>query len=1187
MTGHRAGGPRSGRETLDAMIGDARRRWRLRVALRGIAVVLAAAFVALVIGAYLLEQSRFTPGSVLAARALVGLVVLVAGARLIVWPLLRAVPDDRVALYLEEHEPSLGASLVSALAVRDRHGTSDALAGRVVAQATERARAVQLGRRVERGALRRGAATAAGVAALAVAAVVAGPPFLRSGARAMLWPWGAGGDAVPVYAIDVRPGDASVPRGGDLGVAATLRGFSEDEAVVLLRRGAGLEWERVPMIGRDSAGNFAGRLLALDSAAEYSVEAGRVRSPVYRIAVVDRPYARRVSLEYRFPGYTGLAAQRVEDGGDVAAPRGTSVIVTVTPSAPARAGRLIVDGAAPVALTLGDSGVLTGSMRVERDGFYRVELTGADGATGPASLDYTIDVLSDRPPTVTVAEPGRDLRVTRLEEVFASVEAEDDYGVAAVDLVYSVNGGGEQTVALHRAGARRTPDVTAGHTFFLEEMPLQPGDVVSYYARARDNDAVSGAHGAATDIYFLQVRPFGQTYRQADQQGGQGGGRREESPNALSERQRQIVSATFKVLRDSALTTERQRREDLTTLALAQGRLREQVTRLADRMMMRGGTAVASDSSLRQIAEALPLAAAAMGEAEERLGRRAPADALPHEQRALQQLLRAEAAFREVQVSFGGGGSGSEGGGDSSPEELADLFGLEADRLQNQYESVQRGGQEERTTSAEVDRTMERLRELASRQLRESERMRREAEAMRQRQPQSGGGGGGGGSAGDAQRQMAQEAEQLARRLERLTRDDPSPALQRSLRELQAAADAMRRAAAANGEAGAASAAAARERLEQARRLLGERRTETGERALRDAQRQAAELADEQRRVAAAAERLARGEGRGADAERRVLDDKSAMEERVGALERDLDRLAREMRREQPDAAGRLQGAADAIRDGQLRERLRFSRDVARGGRSAEYARNLEEQIGSTLDDVRRRVDAAAGAVREPSERAGNQAVERARELARGVESMGERMQQRREGQGGAQGARPGEQGGRTPGGSAPGQQGGQQQGAQEGGQQGGGAAPGGAQPGTQSPGEPGGGGRGIAVGGGRGRLSAEDVRQLTREMAQRRADAEELRRSVGRQGMSTKELEELIGRMRALENARVYDDPEEAARLQSAVADGLKAFEFALRRRVEGEPAEQLRLGAADDVPAEFRRLVEEYYRSLARTQR
>jgi hypothetical protein len=817
---------------------------------------------------------------------------------------------------------------------------------------------------------------------------------------------------------------------------------------------------------------------------------------------------------------------------------------------------------------------------------------------------------------VTIAEPGRDTKVTRLEEVFASVEAEDDYGVARVELVYSVNGGAEQTVALHQAGARRTPEVTAGHTFFLEELPLKPGDVVSYYARARDNDAVSGAHSAATDIYFLQVRPFGQNYRQAEQQGGGGGGGPQESPNALSERQREIVAATHKVVRDAGQTPERQRREDLATLALSQSRLREQVERLAERVRQRGGAA--PDSALRQIAEALPLAVAAMREAEERLGKRQPNDALPAEQRALQQLQRAEAAYRDVEVSMGAQQGGGGGGGNTRPEDLADLFGLEADKLRNQYESVQRsGGSAPREqANAEVDRTLERLRELAARQQRESERMRREAEALRQRT----GSGGGGSGGGEGQRQLAQQAEELARTLERLSRETQSPELRQSARQLQEAADQMRRSAAAGGDAAAASAASARDRIESARRALDNTRSARAENDTRQLQRRAQQLAEEQRRVGAAAERLAGGEGRGTQAEAQVLTQKDSLAGAVAALERDLDRAARDARREQPDAARRLQEAANAIRDTRVLDKLRFSKNVARGG-SPEYVRNIEEQIASNLDDVRDRVNAAAGAVREPGTRRSAQAVDRARELAEGMESLGERMRQRRE-QGGRQLAQSGQPGapgqagqqgqrgqaGQQGQGGQQGQQGQQGQGGQQG--QSGQGQGGQGQQGQQGQGGQGGGqgsreggsisaAAGTQYGGGDARpgasrgsptsggFSAEDARQFGREMQARRGDAEELRRLLAQQGIQTGDLESLIARMRALEGQRAYDDPEEAERLQAAVIEGLKAFEFALRRRVDGPQGDQLRLGGSDEVPAGFRALVDEYYKSLARVRR
>ena len=1190
--------PGSRRDELTAAIRRVRRRWRMRVALTGLAVVLAATLAALLVGTVVMERFRFSDGAVTLARVAVYLVAAGAALRYLLVPALRRVSDERVALYIEERDPSLGASLLSAIDARSAEG-SPVLAARLVEEAAGRVRALDHGRRVERAALRRAAGMAAGVVAVAALALLVAPPFVRSGARLVFWPWQTAEAATP-YRVTVQPGSVTIPRGADLAVTARLFGFESEQAELLVRRGAATEWERVPMSAGARAGEYAARLFDVDTAAQYAVEAAGVRSPTFAVTVTDLPTVRTIALDYRFPPYTGLPPQKVEDGGDVAALRGTTVTVTATPTMPVRGGRLVVEGGAPVPLTLGADGRLAGDLRVDKPGFYRVELVAPDGQTVRGSLDYVIDVLPDRPPTVAIREPGRDVKATRLEEVFTSVEAEDDYGVAQVELVYSVNGGDQRAVPLHAARGRRTPQVTAGHTFFLEELPLKPGDVVSYFARARDNDAVSGAHAATTDIYFVQVKPFGQTYRQAEQQGGgqQGG---EESPNALSARQREIIAATFKLARDRAATPDAQWREDMTTLALAQARLKEQVDALAARVQQRGGTALQADSGMREIMEALPLAASEMKAAEEQLGRRRANEALPPEQRALQQLQRAEAAFREVQVSFGG----TPGGGAGSPpdaDELADLFALEADKRQNQYEGVERGERRQQEADREVDRTLERLRELAARQQREAERAKREAEAMRAQSGSNSPGGGGGGS---GQRQLAQEAEQLARQLERLARETPSPELRESARRLNEAADAMRRAAAGQPGSASATATSALDRLEQARRQLESGRSSRLERDARDAERRAAALAEQQERVAADAGRAG---ARGQEEEARLLADKDSMAARVSALERDLDRMARESRRDQPEASRKLQEAANAVRSSQLRERLRFSKDVARAG-SPEYARNLESTIRDNLNGLRDRVAEAARAVREPESRAADRTLERARALAQGAESMAERLRQRRE-QGGAGGQESAEAGRDGQPGDQPGSAAGDQPGGQPSGQPGQGGQPGQPAEGQQGPqggtpgGMPGGGNiappsgqsrPGVAAGGrgggrqggqgvGTGRLSPEEARQFGREMESRRAEAEELRRALARQGYDAGELDALIRQMRELESQRTYNDPEEAERLQAAVADGLKAFEFALRRRIEGERPDQLRIGGSDDVPEGFRKLVEEYYRSLGR---
>src|SRR5690606_1874799 len=116
----------------------------------------------------------------------------------------------------------------------------------------------------------------------------------------------------------------------------------------------------------------------------------------------------------------------------------------------------------------------------------------------------------------------------------------------------------------------------------------------------------------------------------------------------------------------------------------------EQVGTLVERMRNRG---VVMDSSFNAILELLPRASGEMEAASGQLQAREPRQALTPEQKALQYLQQAEAVYREVQVSMNQGQNGGGAGSAPRAEDLADLFGLELDKLQNQYETAERSRQ--------------------------------------------------------------------------------------------------------------------------------------------------------------------------------------------------------------------------------------------------------------------------------------------------------------------------------------------------------------------------------------------------------------------------------------------------------------------------------------------------------------
>src|SRR5215203_2447301 len=920
------------------VIRQVRRRWRMKLALRGALAVTALGLLLFLLSARALEAARFTPQSIVTFR-----IVLAAGiagliAYLLARPLLRRVRDEQVAMYLEEHEPSLQATIISALEASNQGSgqSSPALVRKLVEEAIERARAVEYGKRVEHQPLRKYAASGAAVLVGAIAVFVFGPAYLRHAGSALFLLSRDVEAAVP-YRVEVKPGNATIAKGADQVISAQLSGFDSEDVALMVKKAPDAEFEKIGMV-RGEAGSFDGMLFDLAAPVEYFVEAAGVRSAVFTLKVVELPYVQKLELEYHFPAYTGLAPQKIEDGGDIAVLRGTEVRVRAVPTMATSGGHVVLEKISDVPLAPAPDGALNGSFKVDRDGFYHLDMNAPTGERVTASPQYAIDVLADQPPHVSIAKPGRDTDASPIEEVFVEAKAEDDFGVKNLELVYSVNGGAEHTIRLFD-GQKRMPEVSAGHTFYLEELSLKPGDSVAYFARAKDNDAVQGAKPASSDMYFVRIRPLSKDFKRAQSQasGGGGGGGQQDNAGNLSEQQRKIIAATFNVQRDRKSMSADKLRENTTVVALSQTKLRQQVEELFTQMTRRMG----SDASFKKILELLPQAITEMKNAEDKLQASSPDGALPPEQKALQFLQQAEEEY-EVQVQTerqqGGGG----GGGQQQNKDLSDLFEMEVDRMANQYETRQQAQQQQ--ADQKLDELAEKLKELARRQEQEAERQRRRAAAG---QTASGSG------AGNSQRELAEQAEEAARRLEQLSREENRSELMQSAQQLRQAADAMRKAAANGQQASGAQSAEALERLRQAEQQLRRSQTGRAERDVADAARKAGELASEQKAIADQVKGLGSPAERNRDQVQQLLDRKAAMEQKVGELEKQVDRAAADMRRDEREAGRKMTEASTAIRDNRVRDKIRYSGSMVRSGMSTSDTDNFEREIGSNLDAVR------------------------------------------------------------------------------------------------------------------------------------------------------------------------------------------------------------------------------------------
>lgn len=1127
-----------------------------------------------------------------------GLVVL-AGSALVAalgiptWTLwsFRSRPTDRqVARLIEERCPELEDRLAAAAHFSEQPSASP-LHGLLMADAASRVRDLEIDEVVSRSALKRSALQAAG----ATAAVMAiGVVALEPATRAV--------EAVSLYAfphrvtLTVLPGDAKVVAGETLRIEARFANGAGPMAGVIPTvavQGAD-ESESADMIAVPE-----GFELNLGPATEdftYAVSAAAVASPEYRVTVLHPPRIERIDVEYRYPAFTGLVPRVEEDGGDVYAPAGTDVTLRVHVDKPVRSGAVVMAGGERIEMGPRAGRVVEAELHIAVDGSYRVAVSDLDDLTNPGETEYFIRVMADRPPDVRIMRPAGDREITPLEEVTIEARADDDFGLEHLELVVSVRGGPEEVVRLADAGQART--LTGGHVLYAEDLGLQPGDFVTYYARAQDVSRGKRATEARSDIFFLEVTPFDAEFTAAQSQSMMGGGGR--SIDDLVTAQKEIIVATWKL--DRRADAGGRSEDDIKSIGRAQGELRARAEQAAQRIAARSprgltGRPQRGGAEREGGGHPLEAAAAAMARAETALDTQDTSEALPHEMEALNQLLKAQAEVREQQVArqeANGGGGGS----NRSNQDLSALFDRELRRQQEtNYETRDSATQREPDAESEA---LERVRELAKRQ----------DELSRQQR--------------DLASQQAQlEAEELKRRLERLTREQAelrqrAEELAQQLSDTSSTADGAtgrgedtsasglgrRGLEAASEEMRGATSELRRQQLEEAatrgeqaadrlreleEQMLG-RVPEARRRALGEMQLEAQQLAEAQRRVANETSRL-EAERLQVESVRRLAEEQERLARRTEALENELNELAgatdETTVREALAAAGRalaerdverrMEESAAAMRAlGETGERSEDAAGTAAAADDDALARLAVEEA-ALADDLGLAAGrlAEAGNGEDPEGWRLSEQLARVQELQARLDDLQRRLQEREDASGSP------DESGRAPGKSAADAD------AEKPGESSGQAARGsdvqGEQPGAPATNGP----RGSQ--GQAGESGEADLNQLVEEYAKELREAQAMIDEARRDNPGLGGTPETHRFSQSAPGVEAFKQDRSAwTILRHDVSSALELLESALSERLSRlEARDRLKAGPDARPPGEYEKLVELYYQSLASTNR
>ncbi len=493
-----------------------------------------------------------------------GIVVLSIGVaiyitiQMLIRPLLRKLPHSTVAAYLEKAYPNIENRILSAVQLKptlenNRLGYAQEFVEQLIFQTQHDVQKIESKKIFQNEFVKIKRHAGITVVALGVLALTNFllPSALKGFTQTIETLPKTPMEGFTAQIEEVRPGNIQIKRGADVTVTAKVSGHLDAPVYVYYRLAqADSEskddtnvqespdtdmnvgqneqqlphlldnetWQSLLMNRQPTEIPYSAKIENIDRSLQYYVSTKDVASERYQITVSHEPIVKNFQLQLNYPAYTQLPSQTLEaNTGDLEVLYGTEVVLTGKSNKPLTEAHLIFEESDLVKLEIEAETQMKGSFIAKEAGTYHIQIQDTDGLTNSDPLSYTLNVFKDSTPQVEIIEPGKDLVLDNDMLVKLKVEATDDYGIQALQLVHRIQKENvdDVTVMLKQIPSTTSPPQTSQfltYSWDIEPIGLFPGEAVSYYVQAIDTDDVSGPNIGKSRTYTVRFPTLDELY---------------------------------------------------------------------------------------------------------------------------------------------------------------------------------------------------------------------------------------------------------------------------------------------------------------------------------------------------------------------------------------------------------------------------------------------------------------------------------------------------------------------------------------------------------------------------------------------------------------------------------------------------------------------------------------------------
>ncbi|MCC9601648.1 hypothetical protein LOC67_13905 [Stieleria sp. JC731] len=747
----------------------------------------------------------------------------------------------------------------------------------------------------------------------------------------------------------------------------------------------------------------AGFLPSVDQAMRYRIESDDWSSEFYSINVFEFPELRRSDALLTFPEYTGMAERQVEDTYKVTVVEGTKVVwrLVLNKTVPTCSLAIVdseaviectsIDPAAVDDLTLvGDYAIYEATLVAKQSQDFVLNLIDDEGRKNKFPPKLSIKVQPNKPPSLEL-DQARDITVSALQEIELSAKVRDDYGISKTGLTYQREDNAEVVVEL-ASGIGRNAKQSIEHLLDFEAMEAEVDDLVSFYFWAEDVDADGNLRRTESDLFFAEVRPFEEIYRQGDssqseqssqqQQQQQQGGAAQQAEE-LIKLQKEIIVAVWNQIRQ-ALGDNDVKEEDIKVIAESQASALEQAGELGQQVSDAKSEAIA-----RRVVEDMQATIDSLT-SEASFEERLPA-ARRNAQSALSGLMKLRA--REFEITRGQQQQQSQSGQRAGSARQNQIDELDLDQDESRYETQQQAQAEtqQQQEAAEDRQVLSRLRELSRRAEDLMEELAKLQSALEQAEDEK--------EEEEIQRQLKRLREQQQELLRmsddlesRMRSEENSERMTEQADQLQQSRESLQQATEATEQndpsAALASGRRAEQQLEELTEEFRQRSAGAFDQQLRQMRNEANELQAEQERIGQSMRQQVDEASpglRGDESTDAAPERLEKQAERLNELLEQMQETVEEAGESEPLLAEKLYDGFRELQRAQAEQQLENAAELVRRGFMPQ-AQQYEREAAESIESLRDTIDEAAGAVLGDSTEGLRRAAQQLEQLREGVQ---------------------------------------------------------------------------------------------------------------------------------------------------------------------------------------------------------